>query len=300
MTKKTVPVAISSESKGNDLKLRFFDDCFKYTTDVKKNPESLKESTVYLNMRRSEIIDRISNKTGIPASGITDEIVEGMWSACQSEVAVFDNANNWCSVFNARDAEILEYAYDMSAYYTKGYGSKINYQIASPLFSTIMTNLEQMAINNNDGICNGDSVLPNAQLRFGHAETVMPLLALLGLYKDDEKLDHGWAEASIVDRKWRTSYISSLATNVAFVLYMCEDNVTSVRKPFVELLHDENIVYLPQCSNKRLCPLYTFKDIYKEYLSVKWIEICENGSVSRTPSMIVMVLVALIMMFRIN
>lgn len=296
MTEKTVPVAMSSESKELDRLLRFFDNCPKYTKDVKKNPETSAESNAYFKKHKYEVFISVSNKTGIPIANLTTEIIEGMWSACQSEVAVFDNADNWCSIFTARDAEIFEYAYDLSAYYTKGYGSEINYQIASPLISEIISNMEEMAIASIFN--NSRSFLPRAQLRFGHAETVMPLLALLGLYKDANKLSSTWGDSAILNRKWRTSNISSLATNVAFVLYVCKDS-KGLKSPYVEILHDENIVYLPGCNKQRLCPANKFKSIYSEYLNMNWTETCKSGSGGYSPNMFVMAFVALMMMFRI-
>lgn len=294
MTGKTIPVAMSSESKGNDRKLRFFDDCAKYTNEIKKNPATLAESEAYFALHRGEVTKRISNVTGIPIVNLTNDILEGMWSACQSEVSVFDNAENWCSIFTPRDAEIFEYTYDLSAYYTKGYGHEINYHIASPLLSEIVSTIDLIAfVNTPNG---GTIIVPRAQLRFGHAETVMPLLAILGLYKDAEKLTSKWSEADINTRKWRTSNISSLATNVAFVLYMCDvSNTTLDKKPYVEVLHDENIVYLLKCGNKRLCPLETFKNIYADYVKLDWAETCKNGSNGISPNWLVMILAVFVM-----
>lgn len=298
MTGKTIPVALSTESKGMDRKLRFFDDCARYTKEIKKNPTTLAESEAYFALHKNEISQRISNVTGIPAVNLTTEILEGMWSACQSEVSVFDNAENWCSIFNSRDAEIFEYAYDLSAYYTKGYGHDINYLIASPLLSDIVSAIDMIALINTPN--GGDIIVPRAQLRFGHAETVMPLLAILGLYKDNEKLTSKWNDADIIKRKWRTSNISSLATNVAFVLYMCNDNnATLDKRPYVEVLHDENIVYLPKCGNRRLCPLQLFKNIYNNELRSNWTETCKSGSFGRSPSWLVMVLAVFVMMIHI-
>lgn len=295
MTGKTIPVAMTSESKGMDRKLRFYDECPRYTKEVEENPSVYEETSKYFSLHVNEIAQRFSNVTGIPAASITSEVLSNIWSACQSEVAAFDDGDHWCSIFSPLDIEIFEYAYDLDAYYTRGYGHEINYQIASPLLSEIMTSINMnAAINIFD---NSDIVTPKAQLRFGHAETTMPLLALLGLYKDSKKLTSEWSYDDIVKRKWRTSNISSLATNVAFVLYKCRDsNMTLEKKPYVELLHDENIVYLPECGNKRLCPLAKFNEIYDERAKLDWVEICKNGSNGSSPSWLAMVAAALMMM----
>ena len=276
MTEKNIPVAIASESKGMDRKLRFFDSCPKYTHDVKENSATLDESNAFFTAHQGEVARRVSYKTGIPLSKLNKAVLESMWGACQSEVAVHDNANNWCSIFTEEDAEIFEFTYDLESYYTKGYGRDISYQIASPLFSDMVASIDDIVANwgaNDEG-----DVLPKARLRFAHAETVMPFLALLGFYEDKEKLTHMWDEAAILNRKWRTSNISSLATNVAFVLYMCDVNGTGYEEPFVEILHNENIKYMPKCWNRRLCLLKDFKNIYKKYLEFDWDEECKSSA----------------------
>ena len=78
-----------------------------------------------------------------------------------------------------------------------------------------------------------------AKLRFAHAETLLPFIALLvtmatnflkltyflkGLFKDSEMLHWNSSRSVLDNRLWRDSQLSPFAGNVAFVLYNCTGN----------------------------------------------------------------------------
>ena len=62
-----------------------------------------------------------------------------------------------------------------------------------------------------------------AVFRFGHSETLLPLLSLLGLFKDHESLraDNYHTQQ---DRLFRTSLIAPFSSNIFFVLYACNNS----------------------------------------------------------------------------
>ena len=62
--------------------------------------------------------------------------------------------------------------------------------------------------------------------RFGHAETIMPLLSLLSLYRDSEPpTQHNFHSQQ--NRQFRASRISPFAANIGFILYECEADDSS-------------------------------------------------------------------------
>jgi hypothetical protein len=58
----------------------------------------------------------------------------------------------------------------------------------------------------------------NGIFYFTHSGTILKMLGLLGLYKDDHKLKHD-NYIEMENRQWRTSKIDPFGSNIAFVLY---------------------------------------------------------------------------------
>lgn len=60
-----------------------------------------------------------------------------------------------------------------------------------------------------------------AVLRFGHAETVMPLFVFFDLFKDSKPLLHSSPQSEWSQRRWNTSKICPFQANIAFFLAEC-------------------------------------------------------------------------------
>ena len=116
-----------------------------------------------------------------------------------------------------------------------------------------------------------------AVLRFGHAETLLPLLALLGLHNDQPKLRAGNHEIH-KNRQFKTSKISPFSSNVMFVLYECdEDTVDDLRldKYMVQMLINETPEIIPGCEHS-FCSFNSFKSHYQHILdSCDFEDICK-------------------------
>lgn len=57
---------------------------------------------------------------------------------------------------------------------------------------------------------------------FTHSGTILKLLALLGVAKDTHPLMHDSFKLHNEDKRaWRSSFIDTFASNIAFVLYEC-------------------------------------------------------------------------------
>ena len=114
---------------------------------------------------------------------------------------------------------------------------------------------------------------PTTTLRFAHAETVVPLLGILGIGTDTPPLrmatpksggpDGEEAQAaatveSLSARSWRMSDFSPMAANVVLVLRRCGEGL------FLSVLHNEVPVALPRCPGG--CPWETFLAAFEEEL----------------------------------
>ena len=94
-----------------------------------------------------------------------------MYKGCSYDIASNNITQNFCTLFNEDITSVLEYWSDLQAYYQKGYGHSLNYKIACLLLQDIF------AVHND--YVTGENTNLRAKFRFAHAETVMPLIALL-------------------------------------------------------------------------------------------------------------------------
>ncbi|KAH3759448.1 histidine acid phosphatase superfamily protein [Pelomyxa schiedti] len=283
-----IPFSILSESASLDYTLRFFSLCDAYQTQVHKNASTFNEANLYAQSNLPTIQDKITQKLGL-GTRISEKEVDTIWSACQFDVAVQGTSDKWCSLFDEEDVTILEYIEDLESYWERGYGHKINYHCAAPLLQEIYKIMD--ATVNHDV---NSKYYYTAKSRFAHAETMLPLYALLGLFQDPEPLTAATDPTAIRNRKWRDSIIGTFCTNVAFLLYNCttppaHQSAVSNYSFAVKLLFNEKEIAFPGCEyefeSTGMCPFTKFKQNYLEALSIDFDEIC-NLTTSQMESLI--------------
>ena len=233
------PVAIRSETPHLDHALRFHKSCTRYKSQVKKN-ETLKaqgEHALFANKWLPFVAERVAQRFGVPPEALRDVDMRVAWQACAMEAAVFNRTDGVCALVDDPSVvELFEYMDDLSDFWFKGHGIPINYEMSCPLVDDILDTFEAVV----EPQCAGDQAIPRAHLRFAHAETVLPLVARLGLYKDREVLMANVPERPRTGRQWRSSAIAPFAANIALVLTRCHS------EPFVQILHNEHLVRLPK------------------------------------------------------
>eukprot|EP01128_Nolandella_sp_AFSM9_P011998 TRINITY_DN8879_c0_g1_i1.p1 TRINITY_DN8879_c0_g1~~TRINITY_DN8879_c0_g1_i1.p1 ORF type:complete len:507 (-),score=109.19 TRINITY_DN8879_c0_g1_i1:192-1712(-) len=237
-----------SQTEALDDTLRFFAICPAYKAEkIDPVPEMLK----YREKAFPIIAKNLSSRMGINATLLSDpELLKTIFRACAFEVAQEKEVSQWCSVFTEEDIEAFEFIDDLESYYQKGYGLAINYGIACPLLKELTDNVY--------GFHKGSADLPNqlVKLNFAHAETIMPLIALLGLHNDAPGVMRWNSTQSVIrNRKWKTSQFSPFAGNIAFLLYRCGSDFQ------VRVLVNEVEVKLPKCDSV-MCPLGQFLEEY--------------------------------------
>jgi acid phosphatase len=92
-----------------------------------------------------------------------------------------------------------------------------------------------------------------------HDGDIVPMLAALDLYHDDEPLPVTHVH---VNRNWRTSQVTPMGGRVIFEKLSCQEKSKSEKTSFVRINVNDGIVALPGCENGpgRSCPLQTFID----------------------------------------
>lgn len=184
------------------------------------------------------------------------------FKACQAEVDAGVNNSLWCEALTQRDIEVLNYHEDMEASYKYGYGHEISHHCAVGLLGDIWSSVQKALSGDAEGVV-GD-------FRFGHSSTILPLLALMGLFKDDYQLLSERSAFDSLDRKWKTSNIDKMGSNVMLVVYECSGGNHKL-----QLYVDEQETLIPGC-RRMLCEPDNFHRAFKPYLKQgAFKEICE-------------------------
>ncbi|XP_067949702.1 multiple inositol polyphosphate phosphatase 1-like [Watersipora subatra] len=195
-----------------------------------------------------QVVQRVSKRLSLTGNAdlLTLDDISAMWMACRMETALCaDNCTSpWCKIFTTDDSAVLEYASDLQGYWQESYGYPINYEQSCPLLADIVNNSLAM---------DQDSSSASLSLYFGHSETLNPLLAILGLFKDESPLLASNYELHRENRKFRQSFMGSFASNLGFVRYKCEkgnqssnsDWPSQLDTSMIQLIFNEHIIPFP-------------------------------------------------------
>uniref|UniRef100_A0A3Q0RIE5 Multiple inositol polyphosphate phosphatase 1 n=1 Tax=Amphilophus citrinellus TaxID=61819 RepID=A0A3Q0RIE5_AMPCI len=249
----------------DDELMRFFERCRGYVEGVENNHTALLEVEKFKHGKEMEgVRRRMADRLGLPHHRLTPDLVEAAFFLCSYELSIRSVHSPWCFLFNETDAKVLEYKSDLKQYWKRAYGHEISSLSSCPLFHHVFRTLDKAG--------RPPSVL------VGHAETLLPLLSLLGLYKDQTPptasnypSQHG--------RRFQTSQIVPYAANLLFVLYDCQ------RGPRLQLLINESPVRFPGLEEED-APLY--RDVRATYRHLldgcDFHRECEGRAVGRAPN----------------
>eukprot|EP00246_Nothoceros_aenigmaticus_P015565 TRINITY_DN653_c0_g1_i5.p1 TRINITY_DN653_c0_g1~~TRINITY_DN653_c0_g1_i5.p1 ORF type:complete len:486 (+),score=49.67 TRINITY_DN653_c0_g1_i5:1-1458(+) len=267
--------SVLSESRANDTHLRFHDSCHAYKALIRERKPAvlLLQDNIYAHVATSLSAHLHLNLTG--------NVISALWLLCKQEAAVLDKTNQACSLFTSEQVELLEWGDDMEMYHLKGYGAAVNYHMATNLLSDILQSM-QSVITASGG---SEGVWERARLRFAHAETLIPFICLLGLFKDKKDVEFQYNDLLRVDplevprqRVWKGSKISPFGANIALVLYKCAagfampGHAKNISQNFlVQVLHNEQAVIVPGCGSV-FCPFNVFEVILLVVASMWWVE----------------------------
>ncbi|ESN92098.1 hypothetical protein HELRODRAFT_181715 [Helobdella robusta] len=190
-----------------DDMLRFFDLCTEYINTVKNNKTMGEEKNTFMNNNRDKLLSYIKEKVGLPGLDLTNGEISAWVTIAGFELAI-NRTNNWLKYLDDRILEIVEYASDLSTYYEKGPGVKINYAMSCGVIKEIFGIYDEILAKKSKEI---------ARFYFSHAETLIPLLNIIGLFRGDPPLKHNTFEAN-KNREFKTTRVAPFATNFVFVL----------------------------------------------------------------------------------
>ena len=271
---KFQPVAITTTNLTEPL-LRFFDICEDYKEKVSKNKNiSLTEFHKFQDGPEMENLKQmLAARLKIPHHSIlTTDHVQHMFLSCAYETAIYGRGQ-WCSVLEDSDLDVIEYLYDIKNYWKRGYGYRINYEMGCLLLRNLTESVENVVQT-----LNTSDLYTKAIFHFSHAETIIPLMCLMGLFKDTEPLLANNYEQQ-KNRLFKTSNMAPFSGNIAVVLFSCNSHVEETKSYYAQVLANEIPVALPCCSAKELCPLDEFRACFENITKYcDFSKVCNNQS----------------------
>jgi len=256
------PIALMSATKDNDRLLRPFQCCDAYAKISKDN----------VTFEGDRLFDRLKNQfasdtmdiLGIKSAdySIDGELIDSFYSECTYDISAGLGTGRFCSLISDKTFFWIDYIGDTKEYYMKSFPREINWQIAQPLLLDFFNSIEKSIAGKE-----------KSNLRFAHAETVMPFAAILGLQKEEKELTADFTEKQVEERKWKGSLVSPFAANIAMVTYNCSTSTTP-RDYRVQLLQNEMPINFPGCADSSLCPFNVLKKLYSSQLAINFDKLC--------------------------
>lgn len=237
----------------NDALMRFFDKCTRFLEEVDNNPSAVTEVEKFKEgpeVRRVQ--QKVADILNVPYSSITYDMAEAAFYLCAYEFAIKTVNSPWCRLFDEVDAQVVEYANDLKHFWKRSYGYDINSKSSCILFHDVFSRLGKAAEEN----MSGQQVTEAVTVQVGHAETLLPLLTLLGFFNDSEPLT-STNFAAQAHRSFRTSHMLPYAANLILVLYDCGGNLR------LQPLLNEKPVTFPGLADQASMPLY--QDVLEHY-----------------------------------
>ncbi|TDH01394.1 hypothetical protein EPR50_G00179410 [Perca flavescens] len=243
----------------NDALMRFFDQCTRFVQEVDNNPSALSEVDKFKQgpeMRR--VTEKIADRLRVPYNNITQDMTEAAFYLCAYEFAIKAVNSPWCQLFDEDDAKVMEYASDLTEFWKRGYGYDINSKSSCILFHDVFNRLNKAASENKSG----QQVTEAVTVQVGHADTLLPLLTLLGFFNDSDALT-STNYATQTQRSFRTSHMLPYAANLLLVLYDCGGGDLRLQP----LLNEKPVTFPGLTDQQASMPLYQdVKDHYRELL----------------------------------
>lgn len=257
----------------NDKLMRFFDHCEKFLTEVERNATALYHVEAFkTGPEMQTVLKKVAAALQVPVNNLNADLIQVAFFTCSFDLAIQGVHSPWCDVFDVDDAKVLEYLNDLKQYWKRSYGYAINSRSSCNLFQDIFLHLDK-AVEQKQ---RSQPVSSPVILQFGHAETLLPLLSLMGYFKDKEPLTAYNFEEQ-VHREFRSGHIVPYASNLIFVLYHCEDAQTPQEKFQIQMLLNEKV--LPLAHSQKTVALY--EDLKNHYQDI--LQSCQTSKECNLP-----------------
>jgi hypothetical protein len=143
------------------------------------------------------------------------QFVQALYDVCSVEGGSLGDSTDLCSFFTYTELDVFAILDDISNYVERG-PTKLGNSISSRVSCLVVRN---MISNADTSITDPIADAHAADMRFAHAETLMPVLSQLGWFTEpgvDERNVSAWINPL---RKWNSGVVAPMTTNLQFVLY---------------------------------------------------------------------------------
>ncbi|NXU88588.1 MINP1 phosphatase, partial [Xiphorhynchus elegans] len=266
------------EVQVNDSLMRFFDHCAKFVALVEENDAAMCQVSAFKEgPEMKKVVEKVARALCLPVEELNADLVQVAFLTCSYELAIKNVTSPWCSLFTEEDAKVLEYLNDLKQYWKRGYGYDINSRSSCILFQDIFQHLDKAVEESKSSKPISSPLI----VQVGHAETLQPLLALMGFFKDKEPL-LATNFARQAQRRFRSGRIVPYAANLLFVLYHCDHGNASRDEYQVQVLLNESPLPFLH-SNDTISTYADLKDYYRDILeNCHFKEECELPKVNVT------------------
>ncbi|KAM7537877.1 hypothetical protein Aperf_G00000064925 [Anoplocephala perfoliata] len=263
--------------------IRFFDYCHEYVENVESNEQSKVEYNKFKHGPEMQaVLKEVVADHKLESLNLTTSDIANLYKIASYEVSVMD-ANStlpdWVRLFRPDHLYVLEYLQDLKQYWTKANAFPVNYEQVCPLWGKMLVNMRDAALQDMQLVnaqwssynASGIEVAtpPRSIFWFGHAETILPLVAKLGMFNESVATEYGGGSHLTADgfpsrlrrlsldtlpvpNLFRSSHIIPFAANIAFYLFY--DPVIGAKPSLddyrIEVRLNEQVVeMIPQAKN---------------------------------------------------
>uniref|UniRef100_H3CT73 Multiple inositol-polyphosphate phosphatase 1a n=2 Tax=Tetraodon nigroviridis TaxID=99883 RepID=H3CT73_TETNG len=185
-------------------------------------------------------------------------MAEAAFYLCAYEFTIRTVNSPWCHLIDEESAKVMEYAGDLKEFWKRGYGYDINSKASCVLLHDLFDRLDKATREKRSGV----EVAEAVTVQVGHADTLLPLLTLLGFFKDADRMT-STNYAAQTGRSFRSGRIVPYAANLVLVLYDCGGDDLRLQP-----LLNERPVKFPGLSDQEVSmPRFQdVKELYRELL----------------------------------
>ena len=178
----------------------------------------------YMRSNESVIAEAIVIKVNQRKLGLPQPVLDFFDLMALQKTAAYENAIFGSSVFqplfDLSDEEFMEFADDLSNYWTGAYANNLN----SEMSCTLLNDIFDVDTPGNNPV----------SFKFGHLETLMPVYGALDLFHDAETNMVWSAQQEFYEnRNFDTSEMGNMASNIAFMFVSLIDLHLCILKYFV-------------------------------------------------------------------
>ncbi|KAJ3272369.1 PHOsphatase, partial [Borealophlyctis nickersoniae] len=188
-----------------------------------------------------------------------------------------------------KEVELLEYFEDMRHWWLLAYGAAINERVACRLITDVVDAVMEVVDAETESPGAGKGYRKGV-FRFGHSETNVFLMTLLGLYNDTLPLTTANTPTLLHTRTFRLSHISPFATNIIFELVSCRFSSSATDSSSYKIrvvINERDTPTVPGCPDA-WCPLDTFLSVVRERgVGCVWEDVCGGGGGGKVAEVLV-------------